>query len=68
MKAMTNTGASDTQQEHAGQEQSDHGESSSHGRTGEGAASALAHMRSQDQKHWNVNGDPQAPPSGSGHP
>jgi len=65
---MTNSASSDNQQEHAGQEQSSHGQASQHGHTGEGSASALAHMLSQDQKHRKQqNAEPEDPPSGRGH-
>ena len=56
METMTNRVSSDTNQDHAGEEGSTHGEASEQGRTGEGSASALAHMLSQDQKHRKQKG------------
>jgi len=67
MRGMTNSTSSDNQQEHGGQEQSAHGEASEHGHTGEGSASALAHMLSQDQKHRKQNAEPEDAPAGRGH-
>jgi hypothetical protein len=46
---MTTTGPGDKNQEHDAQDSNVHGEASSHGHTGEGAASAFAHMVSQDR-------------------
>ncbi|HUR90377.1 MAG TPA: hypothetical protein VMZ74_14925 [Ramlibacter sp.] len=65
---MTKSSPSDTKQEHAGQEWSMRGEASEHGQTGEGAASAFAHMISQDQKHRKQILDPDEPSATSGHP
>jgi hypothetical protein len=66
---MTKSSPSDTKQQ---PEQHDPvvpgGQSSDHGRTGEGAASALAHLISQDQKHRNQSNHPEEPSAGSGHP
>ncbi len=66
---MTKSSPSDTKQQPVQRDPAAPGESSSeHGRTGEGAASALAHMISQDQKHRSQSGDPHEPSAGSGHP
>ena len=45
-----------TRQEHQ-QQQDVHGNASEHGHTGEGAASAMAHMISQDQKRRHEKSD-----------
>lgn len=65
---MTKSSPSDTKQEPVQHDPAGPGESSDHGRTGEGAASALAHLISQDQKHRKQSGDPDEPSAGSGHP
>jgi hypothetical protein len=65
---MTKSSPSDTKQEHSRDEQNVHGERLEHGHTGEGAASAMQHMISQDQKHRRQNGEPEEPGAGSGHP
>jgi hypothetical protein len=48
---MTHMPANEANQEHAGQKQAQpRGQASEHGHTGEGAASVLAHLISQDEK------------------
>lgn len=48
----------DTNREHADEERPSHGEAASeHGHTGEGAASAMAHLISQGEKHRRQNGE-----------
>lgn len=47
-----------SKQEHVQQEQGVHGEAADqHGHSGEGAASAMAHMIQLDQKHRRQSGD-----------
>jgi hypothetical protein len=65
---MTQSSQSETKQEQSQQQQSVHGEAAEHGHTGEGSASALAHMLSQDKKHRRQNGESDEPSGGSGHP
>ena len=65
---MTKSSPSDTKQEPQQRDPALPGDSSEHGHTGEGAASALAHMISQDQKHRKQSGDPEEPSAGSVHP
>ncbi|HEY8049348.1 MAG TPA: hypothetical protein VIE63_09260 [Ramlibacter sp.] len=65
---MTKSSPSDTKQEPQRHEFALRGDSSDHGHTGEGAASALAHLISQDQNHRKQSGDPEEPSAGSGHP
>lgn len=65
---MTKSSPSDTRQEPVQRDPSAPGESHEHGRTGEGAASALAWLVSQDRSHRQQSGDPDEPSAGSGHP
>jgi hypothetical protein len=65
---MSKSSPSDTKQDHSQQDQNVHGEKSENGHTGEGAASAMAHMISQDRKHRRQIGDADEPGAGSGHP
>ena len=46
----------DTNQEHSHQEQPAHGEAAQHGHTGEGAASVMAHLIKQGEKHRREDG------------
>jgi len=65
---MSSTSSSgDSKQQQPQREQSEHGTASEHGRTGEGAASALAHVISEGEKHRRQNAEPDEP-SGSSHP
>ena len=57
----------DAKQEHTREEQSSHGEAGQHGHTGEGAASVLAHLISQAEKHGRQQAERDDGP-GSGHP
>ena len=64
---MTTSSPGDTKQEHPGEQSEARSDRADHGRTGEGAASALQYLISQDQ-HRKQNRDP-APRSGSSvHP
>jgi len=65
MSSTTSSG--ETKQQHQRQQQSDHGTATDHGRTGEGAASALAHVISEGEKHRRQIADPDDP-AGSSHP
>ena len=49
--------SSETKDEHSSQEQSRTAEPGDSGRSGEGAASALAHMISQGQQHRHQTGE-----------
>ena len=49
--------STETKDEHSSQEQSRDPEPGDSGHSGEGAASALAHMISQGQQHWYRTGD-----------
>jgi hypothetical protein len=62
-RIMTNSGSSDTQHEHDAQDSRAHGEASANGHTGEGAASAFAHMVTQDQNRRRQNREPEEPSS-----
>ena len=44
--------------ERGSQEQPSAGEQTDSGHSGEGAASAMAHMISQGHHHWHQNGEP----------
>ena len=52
------------------QDQSQHGEQKDGGHSGEGAASALAHLKSQTKQHRHQTGeaDDAAGTNGGGHP
>lgn len=65
---MTKSSPSDTRQEQSSQEQPAHRDRKDHGRTGEGAASAMQQLISQDQRHRHQNGEPEEPSAGSVHP
>jgi hypothetical protein len=58
---MTTPGTSDTNQEHEAHDPKVHGEASSHGHSGEGAASAFAHMVSQDRNRRRQLRDTEEP-------
>lgn len=51
------SGSNDTKDEHGQQEQSANNEPPDNGASGEGAASALAHMISQGQQHRHHSGE-----------
>jgi hypothetical protein len=57
----------DTKQEHGQQEQPSHCDRSESGHSGEGSASALAHLISQGEQHRRHGGDGDDA-LGSGHP
>jgi hypothetical protein len=64
---MTTSSSRETQQERASEHAEGQGERSDHGRTGEGAASALQYLISQDQHRKQARES--AAPSGAGvHP
>ena len=65
---MTLSSPSETKQQHPGHEPSVHGEAPDYGHSGEGAASALAHMISLDLKRWKQSRDPEEASARSGHP
>jgi hypothetical protein len=52
---MTQTVDHERKQEHTREEPSGRPEASQHGRTGEGAASAMAHLISQDERDREEN-------------
>jgi hypothetical protein len=58
MDKTNNMADHDTNQEHSHQEQPAHGEAAQHGHTGEGAASVMAHLMKQGEKHRHQGGDP----------
>ena len=47
----------DNTHEHGQQQQQPQGDSHDNGRSGEGAASALAHLKSQNKQHRRQSGD-----------
>jgi hypothetical protein len=63
LRIMTNSSTNDSQHEHDAQDNRAHGEASAHGHTGEGAASAFAHMVTQDQNRRRQNREPEEPSS-----
>jgi hypothetical protein len=63
---MGKNGPGDTKQEHGREEQSSHGEQSENGHSGEGAASALAQLISQGERHRRHSMDGEDA-FGSGH-
>ena len=65
---MTQISPRDTRQQPVQHDPSAPGEAPEYGRTGEGAASALAYLISQDRNHRQQSGDPDKPSGGSGHP
>lgn len=54
---MKQIGGQDTKPEKTPSDESVHGEAAEHGHTGEGAASAMAHMIKQGEKHRRQSGD-----------
>lgn len=56
---MTMNGPNDTKQEHGAQEQAPGQEQGENGHSGEGAASALAHMISSGQQQRHQTGEPE---------
>jgi hypothetical protein len=63
---MTMSSHGETKQEHPGDQAPGHAERADHGRTGEGAASALQYLISQDQRKHSR--EPAAPSGASVHP
>jgi hypothetical protein len=55
---MSISSSNDTKDEHGSSEQSAHLEQGETGHSGEGSASALAHMISQGQQHRHQTGEP----------
>jgi hypothetical protein len=55
---MSMSGPNDTKDEQSSQEQPSQNEAGENGLSGEGAASAMAHMISQGQQHRHQTGEP----------
>lgn len=63
----TSSSGETKKQQQQQREQSDHATASEHGHTGQGAASALAQLISEGEKHRRQSADPDEP-AGSSHP
>jgi hypothetical protein len=64
---MSKNGQKETKPEHGHREQPSHGDRAQSGHSGEGAASALAHLISQGEQPWRQSTDAEDA-SGSGRP
>jgi hypothetical protein len=56
-RGMAMSSGTDNEKEHAQQQQQPQGDGSDSGHSGEGAASALAHMKSQTKQHRRQSGE-----------